>query len=116
MYDVGRYKIVKYIKYRNITYKQTLRTLIFCIVNCLRCVGILNRVYVTAMRVRCPLYVPRICLYFIFLYFMYLIILYTSQFYHDQYVVLAMNRKLPDDDMLTSKHVAASCMYFYIIM
>ena len=32
------------------------------------------------------------------------------------YVILARNRKLPDDDVLTSKHVAASCIYFYIII
>ena len=30
------------------------------------------------------------------------------------YVVLARNRKLPDDDVLTSKHVGASYIYFYV--
>ena len=32
------------------------------------------------------------------------------------YVILARNRKLPDDDVLTSKHVGASCMYIYVTM
>ena len=31
------------------------------------------------------------------------------------YAILAKNRKLPDDDVLTSKHVVASYMYFYVI-
>ena len=57
--------------------------------------------------------VLRICL--LFPYFMYLTILYMQQFYHYQhylYVILDRNRKLPDDDVLTSKHVAASYIYF----
>ena len=32
------------------------------------------------------------------------------------YVTLARDRKLPDDDVLTSKHAAASYIYFYVIM
>ena len=32
------------------------------------------------------------------------------------YVILARNRKLPDDDVLTSKHVGASYIYFYVII
>jgi hypothetical protein len=30
-------------------------------------------------------------------------------------VILAVNRKLPDDDVLTSKHVEASYIYIYVI-
>ena len=32
------------------------------------------------------------------------------------YIILARYRKLPDDDVLTSKHVAASYIYFYVII
>ena len=30
------------------------------------------------------------------------------------YVISARNRKLPDDGVLTSKHVGASYIYFYV--
>ena len=32
------------------------------------------------------------------------------------YIILARNRKLPDDDVLTSEHVAASYIYFHVII
>ena len=32
------------------------------------------------------------------------------------YVILARNRRLPDDDVLTSKHVGASFIYLYVII
>ena len=32
------------------------------------------------------------------------------------YVIVARNRNLPDDDVLTSKDVGASYIYFYVII
>ena len=32
------------------------------------------------------------------------------------YVILVGNRKLPDDDVLASKHVGASYIYIYVII
>ena len=40
----------------------------------------------------------------------------TNIIYIYIYIILARNRKLPDDDVLTSKHVGVSYIYFYVII
>ena len=61
--------------------------------------------------------VLRICLCFIFYVFnklIYLTVLSRPTLY--VYIILARNGKLPYDGVLTSKHVAASYIYSYVII